>query len=220
MGPFTAIYDISKGILTLGEMTRRLRIDGDGRYEYESVMRAKGLVSLFADAEVVEISRGRIDGKRLRPEHYRYDKNGERKDYELRFDYAANTVHRSDPGQDWSAAMPPDLQDKLSYQAQMMGDLVEGPQRLDYAIADRDKLKQYAIMVLGRETIETGIGSFDAVKLRREKPGSRRRTTVWCAEALDWIPVRVEYRDKKGSTTVAVLKSLVRPGGAARAALP
>ncbi len=212
--PFTAVYDISRGILTVGEMTRRLSVDEHARYAFESSMRARGLVSLFADTEVVETSHGRVEGNRLRPERYRYDKNGARKDYELQFDYGSNTVRRSDPGQDWSATMPPDLQDKLSYQAQMMGDLRSGPESLDYAIADRDRLKQYAIAVLGSEDIETGIGRFAAVKLERAKPGSKRRTIVWCARALDWMPVKVEYHDKKGGITTAVLKSLERQGAA------
>lgn len=211
---FRAEYDLSRGVVTLGQMSRVLVIDDDTqRYRFESTMETKGLVALFADARVVEISAGRIEPAGFVPERYSYDKQGTKKDYELEFDYTRNLVRRSDAGAAWQAAMPTRLLDKLSYQAQLMFDLASSPQALRYDIADKSRLKEYHIQVLGSETVETGLGKFDTVKLTREKAGSKRRTVVWCAPALGWMAVKVEHRDKRGAVTTAVLSSLRQDPG-------
>ncbi len=213
---FRAEYDLSLGVVTLGRMSRVLVIDDHTqRYRFESTMETRGLVALFADARVVEVSAGRIEPAGFVPERYSYDKQGTKKDYELEFDYTRNLVRRSDAGDAWEASMPAHLLDKLSYQAQLMFDLDAAPQALRYDIADKSRLKEYHIQVLGSETVETGLGKFDTVKLTREKAGSKRRTVVWCAAALGWMAVKVEHRDKRGAVTTAILRSLHQdPGGA------
>ncbi|MEQ8659367.1 MAG: DUF3108 domain-containing protein, partial [Gammaproteobacteria bacterium] len=121
---FRAEYDLSRGALTLGRMSRELVIDAAaGRYRFASTMETKGLVALFADARVVETSAGRIEPEGFRPERYSYDKKGSKKDFELEFDYARNRVRRRDAGATWESGMPRGLLDKLSYQAQLMLDL-------------------------------------------------------------------------------------------------
>ena len=104
--------------------------------------------------------------------------------------------------------MPPATLDKLIYQAQLMIGVASNPSALEYTIADRGKLKQYAIANMGSEQIATPFGHFDTIKLERHEPGSKKQTTVWCARSLDWIPVKVEFRDKNGSLTTATLRAL------------
>jgi hypothetical protein len=207
--PFEAEYALSRGVLTLGRMTRRLDIDAEQHYVLVSRMEATGLVSVFSADAVTEESRGRIVDERFLPTTYRYDKKGTKRDYALRFDYARQQVARSDDG-DWQAEMPRGLLDKLSYQAQLMFDLAGAPQSLDYPIADKGKLKQYLITNTGSERVETPLGRFETVRLERVDGGSARRTRVWCAQALGWLPVKVEHRDKHGDVTVALLRRLER----------
>ena len=107
--------------------------------------------------------------------------------------------------------MPAAVLDKLVYQAQLMFDLGNSPEELNYDIADKSKLKTYLIRNLGVERVETDAGHFDTVKLERASTGSQRRTRVWCASELGWLPVKVEPRDKKGAVTIAVLRSIERP---------
>lgn len=205
---FRADYDISKGRITVGTLSRQLTLTDDQRYRYESRMAPRGLVALFAGDEVVEVSSGRIEQSRFMPERYSYEKGGSRKDFELDFDYDSNTVHLLGYSRSWSASMPTRILDKLVYQAQLMLDLPGAPETLVYDIADKGKLKHYRIVNLGQDMTETGLGTLRTVKLQRADPDSQRRTIVWCAEELDWMPVKVEYRDSDGSVTVAVLDTL------------
>jgi len=205
---FEAQYDISRGVVTVGLMSRRLTVDDDQRYRYESHMAPRGIATLFARDAVIETSSGRLEGTRFVPEHYSYDKGGAKKDFTLSFDYASNTVHLGGQPRSWSADMPANVLDKLVYQIQLMLDLPAEPTTLEYAIADKGKLKVYRITNHGRETTDTGVGQLTTIKLQRGDDDSERRTTVWCAEELGWMPVKVEYRDEDGSVTVAVISSL------------
>lgn len=206
---FSAEYELSRGIVTLGQMTRRLRLDGQ-RYRYESRMIPRGLVALFAKDGVTEVSSGRLESDRFVPERYEYDKGGTRKDFALDFDYASATVALTAANRSWRAELPAGALDRLVYQVQFMLDLPHAPATLDYIIADKGKLKHYHIVNAGSEMVDTPLGRFETVKLQRAKPDSAYRTTVWCAAALDWMPVKVEYRDDDGAVTVATLKTLER----------
>lgn len=209
--PYEAEYDLTRGMLRVGKMVRRLDVDAAGAYVFESRMETKGLAALFSGTRVIETSRGRIAAARFVPERYEYDRGDAKRDYRLQFDYDNGTVHRADARSDWSTAMPGPLFDKLVYQAQLMLDLPAGPATIQYAIADKSRLKTYEIRNLGNERVETEAGKFDAVLLERASAGSKRRTRVWCAAELGWLPVKVEHRDKKGNTTTALLRSLHAP---------
>ena len=206
--PYDAVYDISKGVFRLGTMARRLDIGVGGEYVFESTMETRGLVALFSKDRVVETSRGKLDGLQFIPERYEYIRTGGERDYSLYFDYESGIVRRDDRASAWSADMPVNLLDKLVYQAQLMLDLVDAPTSLNYNIADKSKLKTYVIENLGDEQVDTRAGRFATIKLERSKADSKRRTTVWCARDLGWLPVKVEYVDKKGGLTTALLRSV------------
>lgn len=204
-----AVYDLSLGMVKLGRMERRLEVGEDGTYRYESMMETRGLAALLRRERVLESSAGELRDGRFMPTHYVYDNSRKKRHAELAFDHAAGSVARTDGASDWRATFSGPLFDKLVYQAQFMLDLATSEGDLRYAIADIDELKRYDVRRLGSEPVETGLGRFDTLRLERQQPGSTRLTTVWCARDLGWLPVRVDYRDKDGTVTTAVLRSLV-----------
>jgi hypothetical protein len=208
--PFVAEYDLTRGVLAVGTLTSTLELDDTAGYRYESRMETGGLVALFHHERVVETSRGQVRDLRFQPEHYEYASVRGKRDHALRFDRDAGIVSRADEGSDWSAPLADGLLDKVAWQLQIMIDMDAAPAALDYDIADRDEIKHYHIRNLGAEDLSTPAGGFSTVKLERANPGSTRRTTVWVAAALDWLPVKVEYRDKDGAVTTAVLREVQR----------
>ena len=85
---------------------------------------------------------------------------------------------------------------------------IGGRQNLRYTIADGGKIKDYNFEILGEETLSTPLGKLDTVKLERHKPNSRRKSTLWCAKKLEFLPVKVENVEKDGRITTALIKSL------------
>jgi hypothetical protein len=205
---YSATYGIYKGLFKLGTMQRRLEIDSDGKYVFESVMETRGVVALFARNRVVEKSRGRVTNQQFLPESYEYIKLDSSRNYSLIFDYESGLVRRLDSKANWKADMPHKLLDKLVYQAQITFDLSRRPRSLYYNVVGRKKLKKYEIKNLGEEKIQTKFGEFEAFKLQRSKNNSKKRTTVWYANELDWLPIKVEHRDGDGNVTTASLLSV------------
>ena len=101
------------------------------------------------------------------------------------------------------------IMDKLLYQLAIMNDLKVGKEQLAYTVADGGQIKIYKFNMLGEELIKTPIGVLHTLKLERQKPNSRRKTTIWCARKLNYLPVKVENIEKDGRKTIAIINSLV-----------
>ena len=207
-GPFVAVYALSQGSVSFGTMERRFELNADGAYRFLSRMKTSGVIALVRSDKITESSSGQLRDGHFEPNNYSYYNSHGDKHHALRFDYHNRVVTRSDQAGGWSAAIQGAVLDKLVYQMQMMLDLAAQPSNLRYSIADKNKLKDYLFDNRGREEIETDTGRYSAIRLERSATDNDRRTVVWCAEALAWLPVKVEYREKDGSVTTALLRSL------------
>jgi hypothetical protein len=143
-----------------------------------------------------------------RPEQYTFFNSGGKKkrNVQLDFDWQNNQVINTINGEPWSMALENGTQDKLLYQLRIMQDLPTTGTSLRYPVADGGKLKYYEIDIIGKERIRTKLGVFDAFRLRHTK-GSRK-TTMWCAEQLGYLPVRIEQQKNDDSPVVATLTSV------------
>jgi hypothetical protein len=84
----------------------------------------------------------------------------------------------------------------------MMNDLHQGKKgELNYSIADGGKLKDYKILIIGEETIETELGEFTTTKVVRTR--GTRTTTMWCAKKLGYLPVRITQKKEGGGEHTA-----------------
>jgi len=198
--PFDALYAVYGYGLRIAESRRSLRpAPAGGRLVYESFTHAVGIAAWIAKDRIHERSEWSYHEGRPRPLHYVYDRRGGRKTrhLEMRFHWERGEVeHRVDGRPPWRLRVPPDAQDKLLYQIAIMLDLARGAP-LRYRIADGGRLRDYRFEVLGRETVEVPAGRFETVKIRRLD--DRRGTTVWCAPALRYLPVRLAQTETDGT---------------------
>lgn len=214
--PFHAEYAVEVKGLTVGRMRRTLARDGEGMV-YRSEVTATGLAALLWHHDETEVSHWRRAGDgTLQPLRYRYrrDGRGKEKQVAIDFDWSAGTMEvRVNERHERLPARAP-LYDRLLYELALMRDLAREAPRLRYRVADGGKLKVYELERDGAERVVTPAGVFDTVRLVRHKPGSRRRTTVWCAPRLGFLPVRVDHVDGKGTRIRAILRRLLRPSPA------
>ena len=204
---FTAIYNVTKSGMTIGETKRTLSRQGE-QYQFESITRPKGIARLLTSGQVVERSLWSYFQNQPRPEHYTFFNSGgkESRNVQLDFDWTTNQVVNTVNGQPWSMALEHGTQDKLLYQLSIMQDLHTSKTSLHYPIADGGKLKYYDIEIVGKERIHIELGTFDAVRLRHIK--GRRKTTMWCAEQLGYLPIRIEQQKNDDSPMIATLTSV------------
>lgn len=217
-GDFTAVYDLKRAGLKIGQADLRYRRPGDDRYTYSLYTRATGLARLVFSSQVRERSVGHITAAGFQPDTYRYVRSGgdDDRQAELRFDWDDLEVVNDIAEYPWRMAITRDTIDRVISPLQLMHDLYERSpetERLIYRIADGGRLKTYLLTIEGSEIIETPIGGFQVLRIRRRDTDSDRETILWCAPALQYLAVRVEqWEDGRRSATleIAELDGLAR----------
>lgn len=217
-GDFTAIYDLKRAGLKVGQADLRYRRIGRERYTYSLYTRATGLARLVFSSRVRERSIGHITAAGFQPDTYRYVRSGgdDDREAELRFDWDALEVVNDIAEYPWRMAITQDTIDRVISPLQLMHDLYErspGTERLIYRIADGGQLKTYLLTIEGSEIIETPTGRFQALRIRRRDTDSDRETILWCAPALQYLAVRVEQWEgsqRSATLELAQLEGLAR----------
>ncbi len=208
---FSANYQVELNGIQAGELRQTLSTDAAGQRKFVSTTQAKGVFAFIKPDVIEETSLWMYFEERIRPLFYRYSRDGGRKDKMLTMDFYWDNreVHIDDREHPWNLEIQNDTLDKLVYQLQVMHDLSDDRDQLTYTIADGGKLKSYEIVRLGEETVETPLGKIAAVKLTRERDAdSDRKTTLWCAPALGYLPVKLEHIEKDDSRFTAYLRKL------------
>lgn len=202
---FSARYEVTHSGLTLGEARVDYRQIGSDQYRYSSYTRPLGVAALLLRSEIREVSQGSISADGFRPDHYEYKRTGRNaRQADLTFDWDNRQVINSISGAPWKMTIPEDTLDRMVSQLQLMHDLAADEKDLSYPIADGGRIKHYTLRIVGRETVQTPVGRFEALKIIRLADNDKRATTFWCAPALDYLPVRVDHREKGDNFTMSL----------------
>ena len=209
-GEFVASYSLHSMGTRFADMTRRFSRLDNGNYLYQSETSTVGLLSLFRKDHIIEKSTWHFTDGQLQPLLYSYEHTGGKKDRDVvvKFDWSSRRIINSINGSSWHMPIQAYIMDKLLYQLAIMFDLNKGKDRISYAIADGGKIKNYDFELIGEDMIETPLGVFSALKLVRHKPNSRRRTVIWCARDLGYMPIKVENIENNGRETTAIIETL------------
>ncbi|MBN3560674.1 DUF3108 domain-containing protein [Aliamphritea spongicola] len=203
--PYKAVYasEWDLGFSLNGEAVRQLQRLDNG---WQLSLDASAMV-----ASLSESSKLRFSPEGVEPRSYSYQRKvlGKKTREALSFDWQnhqANSQITDDP---WQLDVPTGALDKLSYQLQLRLDLINGREALEYKVADDGKLKTYRFVREGEEDITTELGTFKAVKLRRDRgTNSKRQTWIWFAPELNYQLVKLLQSEKDGKQYSLVLKEL------------
>jgi len=205
--PFTAIYKVTQGIMSVGTTKRTLHATGNDSYIFESVTKPGGIAKLFTSGKVVERSHWRLVDNKLVPQEYTYTNTSDNKrNVKVNFNWETYKVTNTVNGDPWTMDISDDTLDKLIYQLAIMYDLSQGQTTLQYQVADGGKTKTYDIKTTGEERVITELGVFDTIKVSRTN--NDRTTTMWCARALQYLPVKIEQKTRDDSSVTAELVDL------------
>jgi hypothetical protein len=209
---FSANYLIRLNGIQAGELKRSLVTQTNGNRLFKSKTQAKGVFAFFKPEKIIETSLWRKnDDALITPLQYRYIRTGGKKDktVTLDFDWPEQLLRIDDKKQPWSLTLEAGTLDKLVYQLALMIDLAKAQNQFNYRIADGGKIKQYKITEVSRETISTPLGDIATIKLTRERSRPKdRKTTLWCAPSLNYLPVMLEHIEKDGTVFSASLRRL------------
>lgn len=182
----------------------------DGYYRLRQETKTSGLISLFYKDHILEESYWMVQGQQLRPVHYRYQRRGGRRERnaDIHFDWQQEQITNKVNNTSWRMPTEQNIMDKLLYKLAIMHDLNKGVVPKSYIVADGGRSKTYHFKHYGEEVLQTALGEYFTVKLERFKPTGKRRTFLWCAPALDHLPVKISHIEKDGIEIQAKLEAL------------
>lgn len=205
---FTATYDVEAYGATVGETQWTLERESAQRSRLVSQTRPVGLASLVFEGERREQSLFTLDEtKRPRPLQYRFERSGARaQKAAIDFDWKALKATSSYRDRTVELPLAPGTLDALVYILALMQDLAADRPDIRLNLAERGKIKTYVVTREGKERVDTGLGPLETVRVSRTSDEGRK-TTVWCAPALGYLPARIEHPDRNGTVITLRLRT-------------
>jgi hypothetical protein len=197
--PYVAKYSFSTQIGVVAEATFNLKKQGE-YWRFSSHARPKGMASLLLNEEIAETSTVDIQPDGIRPLSYTY-KRGDLDDddvqtLQIKYNWQQKTADISGYKGKKQIPLQADIFDTMSVQLALTQDIKQGCTHARYTVFDEDKPEEQVFEQTGTENIQTPLGKYATVKIRRRH--GKRETISWFAPKLNYIPVRI-HQLKNGS---------------------
>jgi uncharacterized protein DUF3108 len=209
---YTATYEAQYKGKNLGSSEFKVTHDtAKNIYEFMSTTTAKGILGkLAAPNPTIERSIFTVVGGKVRPSEYWY-KDGTRKadgDKHIQFDWDRHVATVSDKDGRREVSLDDLSVDAGSLHVALMQDLIQNGKPGQYRIADSEQAKTYGFDDNGEAQIDTGLGKLDTHCYIQHREGSSRKTYLWVAPQLDYLPARIETRKDDEVQTALTLMSV------------
>lgn len=206
---FKATYDVEHNGMYLGESERVLQPLPDGHWQFRSVTRAKGVAKWFIKDTLEETSiLKRHALSTFEPVFYRYDQSGGKREVHdtVRFNWEKKQVSLSHDSQVFDLAEG--TQDLMSFTLLIMQQLQNKHKQITFRLADRKRVRDYTLNVTGEVDVQTPMREFKSLLLVSNTIKDGVRFRIWCAPALQYLPVKIEKTEADGDSTTMTIKSL------------
>ena len=193
--PHRAEYKVKIAVVS-GQLNTELRAT-DAGYVATHVVKPTGMSRMITRGRMQVSSEFTAAEGGVRPVAY-HAIDTIRKDPEahINFDWEANEA-RGTVGEDDVVLQLDGLShDAVSIQYELMHDLINDAPSASYVLFDIDKMRVANVRNVGTKSVKTKAGRFDVVGIEHQKEGSSRKTTMWCAPELDYLPVIIEQHRK------------------------
>ena len=195
--PHRAEYKVRVSIVS-GELNTELLATETG-YVATHVVRPTGLSRVLTNGRMQVSSEFTAAEDGVRPVTYHaVDTIGDDPEANITFDWEHNLARGTVGDEEVALQLDGLSHDAVSIQYQLMYDLMNGQPNASYVLFDVEKMRVANVRNVGRKTVRTRAGNYDVVGIEHQKEGSSRKTTLWCAPELDYLPVVIEqYRKDK-----------------------
>ncbi len=205
--PHKAQYKVKISVFG-GQLNTQLATTPDGYVATHSI-KTTGMARMLSRGEINETSSfGRVPSG-IRPETF--ESNDTLTPGKIRtsiqFDWATGTASGKVNDEDFSSALDELAYDRVSIQYELMSDLMNGEPAKNYILFDVDRLKTIEVRSIGTRSVKVPAGEYEAIGLEHQSVGSKRITTMWCVQELDYLPVIIEQHRKGDLKMRAVLSS-------------
>jgi hypothetical protein len=198
-------YAVYMGSLKIGEGRDLFEHDG-GRYSIVSESRTAGVAAIYP-YRIKREARGAVTPGGLRPETYDELRNDTPK-RRVRFDWTAKQATLFDGKKERIVELPDDTWDMTSFGYNFAFFSTQAKE-LAVNLTDGRRISPYRYAVLGREKLDTRIGTLDTLRVKKvQAPSDPRAFEVWLAIERHYAPVRIRYTEKDGTVFDSVVTGL------------
>ncbi len=192
-----------------GEARYELEIN-DQHYVLTAIFEMAGGSGMIQTHQIIQISRGVIGEHGFKPEQFSEevtDINGVQS-FSASFDWEKNKLTLADGS---AVDLLAQTQDALSFLYQF-SQLPLDREIVPQPVTDGKILENDGFGVSQRETINTGLGKLDTVKLRKMHTNGQSWVEIWLGLEYQLLPVKIRQLDGDGKTTSEMVISSVRSG--------
>jgi len=182
----------------VGKTVQSWEIHGDS-YKIASASETTGLARLFAARHLTYLSEGKVTAHGLRPQVFLMSRTrrGKLEAARVRFDWNAGRISFGKVPEHHEAPLPPGSQDIVSFVYQLsLSPPAAG--RIRLPITNGVGFDMYEFEVSGEESIDTPLGTLQALHLKQMRRPGEESIELWLAPAYHYLPVRLLIRDREG----------------------
>ncbi|MFV8820080.1 DUF3108 domain-containing protein [Haliea sp. E17] len=187
--PYTATYRTTAHGMAL-TLKRELQHNRDGSYTLTNG--GKILVVGFHEVSVFG-----IDGTRILPRSYIYQGTGLiNRRREVHFTPGSEVIRSLYKDEWYDLPYTDGTLDRMSQIEQVRLRLLSNPsphQNLSVRVADGRKVKEYLLLYVGEETLDTPMGPLKTLHFRRDHDDPERKSDTWLAPSLDYLMVKTVH---------------------------
>lgn len=210
----TATYEVLRHGKKVGELDVALEQLDNGVWYYRSNTRATAWWARALNVSAEEAAHFVWRGDRIMMLTYHHSQEAPANDryFQHRTDWDAGTTKVRTEEVEQTVELTDNMVDPLSLRLQLAVNLADADKREgthDFTLLDREEIKRKRYTFDGRESLDTPVGCFDSVRIRRiEKPDSDKKNLSWHAADFHWMPVRIlRQEDGKDKLDIRLLET-------------
>ena len=194
---FTATYKVKYLGISVGEITRTLKITPNNNYLLLDNVKS----SLpFLNIGGKEFSKGTWKKNKIYPKQYKLEghKKSGKEQTSVTFDWSKKQAYYTHKEQSGTMRITDGTLDKLSCQLALNLVLLQNERQFSCSFTSgKNKIGRYYFTVLNEEMLKTDFGTFKTLKIKQQKPNSnKRRTIFWVAKDYDYLLLRIAQYEK------------------------
>lgn len=178
--------------------TQSLKFDS-AKQEWAMTIMADNLIGDIKEQSIFSFDNdGDSGSKKIKSLEYIYQRKvlGRDRVQELDFDWVGNKVVASGRKSATLNLSGGEL-DRLNHQLLLQCDVMAGKTHFLYNVVDKDEMEVFEYKKVGEEKIETKLGVFETVIVRRQRNDDDRVTTIWFAKNKGYLMVKLLQEEKK-----------------------
>ncbi len=199
IAPFYVEYIVGNNLINAGVAKLSLKSQGD-EWVYSLVTEPSGIFRLTGKGRIHEVSIINVSQEQFIPKSYSYKQAGgkKQKNIDALFNWKDQELKIKRKGEEETEQLTDPILDRLSVTLAVMEQVRKGFSSAEMQVLDAGKIKTMRFVNEGMQKVETKLGTFNAVVVRRIREGSSRETLTWFAPELNFVPVQIEQL-KRGS---------------------